>query len=162
MIPRERLEGLRFLHDLPAADLARVSEIAELQEVPGGKAIFREGERLSQVFVVLSGRVSLEIRVPGKGLVQIHTVGSGELLGWSPLLGEGPMTASARTLGPCQLVALDANQLLVLMRHDPVFGMELLRRTASALAQRLSATRLQLLDVFRHELPAVPDEGGHA
>jgi hypothetical protein len=37
-----------------------------------------------------------------------------------------------------------------------------MRRTAEALADRLEATRLQLLDTFAHELPAVsePSEGG--
>ena len=40
------------------------------------------------------------------------------------------------------------------MAHDPGFGCEFLRRTAKALASRLSATRLQLLDVFRDQAPS--------
>jgi CRP-like cAMP-binding protein len=98
--------------------------------------------------------------VPGRGPTQFQTIGSGELLGWTPLLGPGPMTATARALTPTQLVVINAAQVLALCTHDPKFGYELLRRTARALARRLAATRLQLLDVYRDLLPVVGDEGG--
>jgi CRP-like cAMP-binding protein len=73
------------------------------------------------------------------------------------------MTATARALAPTRLVALDASQVLALCHHDPAFGFTLMRRTAQALAARLSATRLQLLDVYRQELPVVAGapEGAH-
>lgn len=160
MVPRDCLEDLHFLRGLRDEYLDQIATIADLREIPDAGMIFREGERVVHVFVVLSGRVSLQVRVPGRGPVQIHTLGEGELLGWSPLLTQGPMTASARAMGPCQLVALHAPQLLALIEHDPRFGVEVLRRTATALSQRLNSTRLQLLDVYRLELPVVPEEGG--
>jgi CRP-like cAMP-binding protein len=162
MLPLEMLESLRFLHGLAPAHLQHIASIAELRELPGGMVVFREGERSGFVYVVLEGRVALEVHVPGRGQATLHTIGPGELLGWSPIFTQGPMTATARAVGPCRLVALNAPQLLALAEHEPRFGMELMRRTAAALAQRLGATRLQMLDVYRHELPLARDEGGHA
>jgi CRP-like cAMP-binding protein len=157
----EGLGELRFFQGLPAGTLELLGSLAEGREVPGRGVVFREGEPSTFVHVVVAGRVALEINVPGRGAVAIHTIGPGELLGWSPLLGPGPMTATARAVVPSRLVSLHAPQLLALCEHNPALGLELMRRTARALAQRLGATRLQLLDVYRNELPAA-GERGHA
>jgi CRP-like cAMP-binding protein len=160
MVLLETLEGLRFFHGLRPEYLAQIAAVAELRDVPRDGDVFREGERIAHVFVVASGRVSLLVRVPGHGPVRVHTLGEGELLGWSPLLGDGPMTAAARAAVGTRLVALHAPRLLALIEHDPRLGVELMRRVAAALAQRLEATRLQLLDVYHHELPDVPEPAG--
>jgi CRP-like cAMP-binding protein len=93
------------------------------------------------------------------GCKRLQTIGQGELLGWSPVLGLSNMTATARVLEPSTLVVLDAKQLVTLCEHNARFGYEFMRRTALALSHRLSATRLQLLDVFHHELPVIPEHG---
>ena len=92
----------------------------------------------------------------GRETKRLQTVGKGELLGWSPLLGQVEMTATARAMQPTRLVSIDATQLLALCEHNPRFGLEFMKRTAQALSKRLSATRLQLLDVYNDELPVTP------
>src|SRR5262249_27452311 len=162
MVPLDVLRQVRFLQDLPDDYLNQVAGIAEIRDLAPGTAVFREGEKAVHVFVVLQGRVALEISAPGRGPVQFQTVGPGELLGWSPMRGTGTMTASARVVIPTKLIALHGRQLAALGEHNPKLGMELMRRTALALAQRLNATRLQLLDVYRNELPVAAGEGGMA
>ncbi len=156
----ELLKHVTFLHGLAETDLKWIAEVAELREIHPGGVVFREGERTPFIFVVVEGRVSLEICAPGLGCMNVHTVGEGELLGWSPLLDTGPMTATARAVVPTRVLALHAPQLIALSRHTPRLETELMRRTAQALAQRLNATRLQLLDVYRHEVPVGVGEGG--
>jgi hypothetical protein len=56
------------------------------------------------------------------------------------------MTASAKALVGCQVLALDVGKLLEMAYDDPRFGMEVMRRLAVTLARRLNATRLQLLE----------------
>ena len=46
----------------------------------------------------------------------------------------------------------------VVNRDNPEFGFEFMHRVAMALAQRLSATRLQLLDMSGFQLPDVQIE----
>lgn len=161
MIPVEMLEGLCFLRGIGEDYLRQIASITVMKEIVAGTAVFREGDHEGHIYIVTDGRVALEIKGPA-GPVRILTVGPGELLGWSPLLGNGRTTATARALTSCKLLALSAPQALALSEHNPRLGMELFRRTAFALAQRLSATRLQLLDVYREELPVVPEVGGEA
>ena len=159
MVPLEEMKQIRFLEDLSDDHLRQLASIADLQVVPAKAVVFREGQTCPSAFLVVEGNVALEINVPGREIRQLQTIGAGELLGWSSVLGMGPMTATGRCLTPSRLLALNATQLSALMAHDPGFGCEFLRRTAKALASRLSATRLQLLDVFRDQ---APEPGVHA
>jgi CRP-like cAMP-binding protein len=81
------------------------------------------------------------------------TVGPGELVGWSSHLGQSRYTARARTPQRAQLVKINVPQLMKICDHDPRFGYELMRRTALALAKRLNATRIQLMNVYGDQLP---------
>ena len=66
--------------------------------------------------------------------------------------------ATARAIRPTRVVSINGNQLMALCEHNPRFGFEFMRRVVAALARRLNATRLQLLDVYSHELPAFATE----
>ncbi|MFO0845876.1 MAG: cyclic nucleotide-binding domain-containing protein [Gemmataceae bacterium] len=162
MMTHDLLRGVRVFEGVADDHLEALAAIAEVKEFPANAVVFREGEMTPFIYAVLDGRVGLEVRVVGRGNARIHTVGAGELLGWSPLLQLGPMTATARALTACRLIALRAPQVLALGERSPKFGAELMRRTAVALAQRLNATRLHLLDVFRTEMPVSPPGEGQA
>jgi CRP-like cAMP-binding protein len=79
------------------------------------------------------------------------------MVGWSALLGEqGKMTASAIAVEDTELVVVQAERLRRLCEVSHDFGFHLMRSMASALAKRLLATRLQLLDLFADAAPAIP------
>jgi len=153
----DTLGELAFLRGIDQQYLAQIADIAKIVSFPEGKVVFREGEPASKLYLVVSGSVSLEISTPGVGKKRILTVSDGELLGWSPVLEQTRLTASARTLKPTEAVEISGGQILTLCEHNPGFGYEFMRRAALALAQRLTATRIQLLDVFGSELPTVSE-----
>jgi CRP-like cAMP-binding protein len=148
-------ETVRFLDGVPEEDRRRLAAVARLEGYRPGAVIFREGERVPRIFLVIEGTVALEIRVPAHGARRIFKLEPGELLGWSPILDQLPMTATARAFSPTRLVALDAAEVLALCQDDPKFGFTFMRQTAAALAARLTATRRQLLELYRDELPVV-------
>jgi CRP-like cAMP-binding protein len=154
----EILHRIGFLDGVAEEDLHKIAAVARLATYPAGSVLFREGDRLNHIFLEVEGNVALEVCVASRGCRRICTIGPGELLGWSPILDQGPMTATARALSATQVVVIDAFQVLAMCHQDPNFGFTFMRRTARALAQRLSATRLQLLDVYRSELPAAAVE----
>jgi CRP-like cAMP-binding protein len=150
----ETLRGVGFLHGISDDSLTAIAPIADQVEFPAGGVIFWEGQRHTHIYLILQGSVALEIRVSQREVKRFQTVG--ELLGWSPLLGEVEMTATARALRPTRAVAIAANQLLALGEQNPKLGLEFMKRIAQALSRRLAATRLQLTDVYSQELPGVP------
>ena len=156
----EFLKALAFLAPATDDELRRLVPAGRVEQHFAGTVLFREGDHLPHVFVIVAGTVALEINGTDHRPRRFQTVGPGELLGWSPLLGSGPMTATARALTDVRVVVLDAKAVLDLCDRDPKFGSQFMRRTAAAIAARLSATRLQLLDVYKHELPSAPEGGG--
>jgi CRP/FNR family transcriptional regulator, cyclic AMP receptor protein len=118
--------------------------MAEPRACEAGDCIFQEGQNKRTIYLVVEGEVALEIHVPDIEAVRVYRVGPGELLGWSPVLGHGSMTATARALTPCRLAALDAEQIRTRAEPDTRFGMEFFRAMSIALAERLRAIRLLL------------------
>src|SRR5581483_6502758 len=93
MVPLQTLEKLSFLEGFPPEYLKPLAAAAEVVDVPADEVLFREGEKSPNIYLVIKGQVALEIWVAGNGPTRIQTVGPGKLLGWTPVLDQGPMTA---------------------------------------------------------------------
>ena len=88
------------------------------------------------------------MNVPGRGDVAFLTVGPGELVGWSGLIGDGRMTATATAIEDTALIAMSGERLRDLCSCEKDLGYVLLQRVSEVLSRRLLSTRLQLLDLF--------------
>lgn len=149
----EALREVRFLHDIDNEHLLQIADVTRMRNVEPGQILFREGDVPHDVYLVVAGSVALDINMAGGGSRRIMAVGPGEILGWSALLEQTQMTATATTLCHTKVAQINTGQLLTICKHNPRFGYELLRRASLALAARLSATRLQLLDTFGSQMP---------
>ena len=147
------LRQLHLLEGVSEEHLEELAAIAHCVDIPEGKTIFREGEAATTVYLIVSGRVALDIYAPGVGCKRILTVTEGELLGWSPLLDAEQLTATARTIVPTRTIAIAGEDIRALCQDHPRFGYDFMRCTALALGKRLSATRLQLLNLYGEDLP---------
>lgn len=151
------LRSIRFLLDVSDDLISRLAGICRVVDFPEGTTIFREGQPAKFLYLVVEGQVALEICASGVGCKRIMTLGKGDLLAWSPVLEGERLTATARTLAPTQMVEIDGPQLVKMGEDDPRLGYEFMKRAALALAKRLNATRLQLVDVYGSQLPDPPE-----
>ena len=145
---QSRLSDLAFTQGLDAGQLVQIAQIATSFQWDAGTTVFREGDRDPLLYVVEEGRVAIEIAVPGRGRVVILTVGPGEIFGWSSILPDRHKTAAARTIEPVRVLALEASRLRELCDLDPRLGYLLTRRILEVVSERLTATRMQLLDIY--------------
>jgi CRP-like cAMP-binding protein len=148
------LAKLRFSAPLPQDVLEKLAAAAVLVGFPSGATLFREGSPNDRLMIVAVGRVALDMRVPGRREVRILTLGPGDMVAWSSLLGEGRMTTSATAAEDTQVVSVPAADIAALCEANHTFGYYLMQRLSYALADRLVATRLQLLDLFSESEPA--------
>lgn len=158
MSVQENLDALRrnaFFQNVSEEHLESLADIARVVDFPARKTLFNEFDKTDDVFVLLSGEVSLVVCEPKVGCRQLTTVRGGELLGWSPVLERDRMTATAVTLSPVTALAFGGEELLALFKKDPVIGYEFMAHTAKVLAERLFATRVQLLRTCGVHLPEV-------
>jgi CRP/FNR family transcriptional regulator, cyclic AMP receptor protein len=107
--------------------------------------IFREGDTHNQFYIIVTGKVSLEITMPGR-VYQILVVEDGGELGWSFMLAEGGKHFQARALQRVCALAFDGGQLQKACGEDAALGYRLMSRVLRVVSSRLQATRLHFLD----------------
>lgn len=110
--------------------------------------LFKEGDEAEKFFVIRSGKVAVEMHVPGRGPVEIQTVTEGDILGWSWLFPPYRWRFDARAIELTRAIALDGKCLRTKCEADNNLGYELLKRFSNILEQRMQAMRLQLLDMY--------------
>jgi CRP/FNR family transcriptional regulator, cyclic AMP receptor protein len=145
------LSKLHFSAQLPETLQERLAASAVVHRVAGGKVLFRENMQNDELMIIWTGKVALDMQVPGRGNIRILTLGPGEVVGWSALLGGGHMTTSATALEETQIVSFSAPALTAACDCNHSFGYFLMNKVASSLAGRLLDTRKQLLDLLTFE-----------
>ena len=142
----ELLHKHPFVEDLDQRHIELLADMASEVSYAKDQIIFREGDECGLFYLVLSGRVALEITSPGR-TVRVQTLSGGDEMGWSSVLMQERLF-QARALEPVRLLALDGMRLHEACQHDPVFGYELMYRLLRVVSRRLQATRFQLMDVY--------------
>jgi CRP-like cAMP-binding protein len=136
-----------FTYGMGGPAIEKLASLARVVGYSRNEVIFREGDDIHDFFLVLNGRVALEIVSEGTAH-RIHTLSAGDELGWSAvLMGQGKYF-QARALEAVEALAFDGHELLALCERDPAFGFKLMHRLVGVVAERLQATRLQLLDMY--------------
>jgi CRP/FNR family cyclic AMP-dependent transcriptional regulator len=145
------LQTIPWFHELEPGIFDQIAGICELSSFEAGQYLFREGDKEDYLYIVIEGRVALEIHVPGRGKMRIYTAEAMDIVGWSsitPIVRQ--RTAAARAVLPSRLVRMQAAQLYKLCDEDHDLGYVVMRRLSNVVASRLLTTRLQLLDMFSH------------
>ena len=147
--PRTELSKIPWFAELQPEHFEKLAEIASVHSLPENTDLFREGDREDRLYIVIEGRIGVDITIPHQGRVRILTAEPMDVLGWSSVIPvTRQRTASARTVIPSTLIGLDSEALRSLCEEDHDLGYVVMRRIANIIASRLLVTRLQLLDMF--------------
>lgn len=153
------LQSFPFFSDFLPAHLETIAKISQIRELPEKKHLFHEGDAKDFIYLVLEGRVALEIHLPQRGRLRILTVEPQDVVGWSSMANSiARRTASAIAVTPTRLLAIDAAKLDKACKEDCGLGFTIMTVVANVIANRLMVTRMQLLDMFAN--PSA--EGYHA
>jgi CRP-like cAMP-binding protein len=141
------LEKHPFTEELQPEHLDLLSEFGNEACFEKGSIIFREGDECHEFFLIVSGRVAVEIEAPGH-TVRVQTLTAGDELGWSAILMGRGKYFQARALERSMAVSFDGPVLMEACRKDKSFGFALMYRMLGVVSERLQGTRLQLLDMY--------------
>ena len=136
-----------FFAGLDEPALALMAGCATNAHFHPGEPLFREGEAADTFYVIRSGRVALEMRLP-TGSVVLDTAEQGEVVGWSWLVAPYRWTFDARALEETGVVAFDGACLRGKCQSDPALGYALLQRVVHVMSDRLHSARVRLLDLY--------------
>ena len=127
--------------------IGKLASLAREVTFERDQVIFREGEDCHDFYLVVAGRVALEIVSTGAPL-RVQTVSGGDEFGWSAVLMGRGKHFQARALDNVETIAFDGLEVIKLCREDTALGFEFMHRLLNVVSERLQATRLQLLDMY--------------
>jgi CRP-like cAMP-binding protein len=154
----QELQKIPWFQELQPEHVKRLASITEIRDVKAGDVLFREGDIEDYVYVVLDGRIALDLRVPHRGRVRFYTVERWDIFGWSGATPEvRQRTAGASAVMESRVARLNASAMRRMCDDDHDLGYQVMKRLVKVVAGRLLVTRIQLLDMFAH--PEADDAG---
>lgn len=143
-----RVSAHPFFAALSTEHLAALSGAGTEMTYRPGERIFAEGGTADRFWLIESGSVALDMRVPGRGDQILETLGAGTVVGWSWLDPPYRWHFGAVARDATSTIAFDAASVRRHCEADPAFGYAILRCFTPIITQRLHATRLRMLDLY--------------
>ncbi len=137
-----------FFAGLEPAYMKLLVGCASNRRFKAGSYILKEGSQANEFYLIRAGKVALEISAPQRQPIVVETLDEGDIMGWSWLLPPYVWRFNAHASEDTAAIALDGKCLRTKCEKNHDLGYELLKRFANVIAQRLEATRFQLLDVY--------------
>jgi CRP/FNR family transcriptional regulator, cyclic AMP receptor protein len=164
MVSPELLRRYQFFAGLSSEQIASLARLADETSVESDHYLFSEGEDLSNLFLLLEGRIATSISLPEIGNrevvpstsakkreVTVGLVGVGEIFAWSALVPPYKAITNARALTECRVVEISASDLRALFDLDPRFGYQIILHVAQIAQDRLQELHYEsLADAVDH------------
>ena len=156
----EQLAGQPFFQGMAQDHLQLLAGCAGLREFEADRLLLRQGEEADGIYLLLEGRVALELVVPGREPLVLETLGPGELVGASWVMPPHQAHFDVRSRSPVRALRIDVAALREAMEGDAALGYAFCSRFLKVVTRRLQATRMQLMDLYGHpELFSPPRVG---
>ena len=139
------LKKAQIFETLSDDELKELSILAELRDYPDGETIFEEGDKSEDIFILIDGRVAIEIQMQVKSeKAAVHTVEPGQVFGEFALIDGEPRSASAETVKPSKLLVISIEKIKNLMDNNPKIGYKIMRNFNRILSARTKKTTKEL------------------
>ncbi len=135
---------------LTTPQLRSIAPLAKGVSFESGAVVFREGDPARFLYVVVRGRIALEMAIDGPGKhrlepVVVGVMGSGDAAGLSALAHPYVLRLTAVAKGACQAVEVDAEGLREAIDLDHTLGLRIMTNAGGLLSSRLTMTRKALM-----------------
>jgi SulP family sulfate permease len=134
----ESLEGL-LLAGFPEPDLVPLLlKCLERVEAPRNAVMIRQGDASDCMYFLESGRVRVELALPGGRLLRLKKMGPGTVFGEMGLYTNAPRSASVIASEPCVAFRLSAERFALVQRKVPQLAAAVNRFEVGLLAERVA------------------------
>jgi serine/threonine protein phosphatase PrpC len=135
----ELLQHVTLFRDLTFQEAARMLGFVVEQRLDAGHVVFGEGDHGTWFYIVAEGAVDVSQRG-----VHLTTIQRGGHFGELGLITDAIRSATVRTREPTVLLAISAESILWLVRHDHALAIKLLWGMLGSMADRIKALSTQL------------------
>ena len=151
----QEIRGHAFFEGFPETLYSELRSCADKVVYEPDEFVYQQGNPAEEFFLILKGRVALNLYSGQREAITVQTVGSGDILGWSWLFPPYRRHFDARAITFVEVVSLQATCMREQAERNHHLGHELYKRLSRAVVADLQALRLQLMDVYGR--PSVVD-----
>jgi CRP-like cAMP-binding protein len=94
----------------------------DLQEIPAGKALFRQGEKGNFMYVLMSG--TAEIIVHNRVM---ETAESGTIVGEMAIIDDSTRSATVMAKTDCRFLPIERERFIFLVQQKPEFALHVMK-----------------------------------
>ncbi len=151
MVSTEILQSFSLFGGLSQRELAGIAKLCRERTYEGGSVIFTIGGSATDVYLLKTGKVDIQIEFKiyeYETIATVYTVGKGEIFGWSALVPPHRLTASARCEGKADVIMINGKELMEFLEKDKRIGYVVMKNLSALISSRLASTTIAL----RHEI----------
>ncbi len=140
------LKNIRFFESYSDKQLQTILAISSIKHFKVKEILFEQYDELHEVYILLSGCLSMGISIAGEKRIHLGTLEEGELFSWSAVFRPYISTAWVMATCPTRVLAIDSEKLNQTFQNDCEFGFKTMTKIAQTISHRLSDTRFQLMN----------------
>ena len=144
----DQLKKLKFFREFDDPVVEKIINGSDIKEFSVKDVIIEEYQELSELYILIEGRVILGINTHKKGRINLNTIHPGQIFSWSAMFPPHISTAYAVATEPVKVLAIKSANLKQMNEEDPSFGYKFMSNISRTLSQRLADTRFQLVNII--------------
>lgn len=142
----EELKNIRFFENYSDEQLKIFIRLSSIKEFKVKEILFEQYDELSEMYVLLTGCLSMGISLAKEKRIHLSTLEEGDLFSWSAAFSPFISTAWVMATCPTKVLAIDAKKLHLEFEKNCEFGFKTMSKIAQTISHRLSDTRFQLMN----------------
>jgi len=129
-----------FFAELTPAQRERVAALGRIEDYRQDSQIYNLGDAAENCYVLVDGMVRFSIGLGNRRTSAGQILRRGEVFGWAALVENAQhRIAAAFCITPCTVLAINGDQLLLLMEADHSLGYRLMKRLNVLITGNLTA-----------------------
>jgi diguanylate cyclase (GGDEF)-like protein len=133
----ENIKAIDIFSDLNNDEALMLFSRMKSRTFDAGESLFKEGDSGDQLYIIVSGRVSITVNLPdGKELI-LSEISGGNFFGEMSIIERAPRSATCRTLEKTECLSLHADDFNALIEEYPATASSIMNRMLAITAQRL-------------------------
>jgi CRP-like cAMP-binding protein len=143
-----QLRANPLLHSMDSKHLKKLAAIAVEAEFARDEVIYQRGHLGQALYLIQEGEVTIATDTPGQEQVVLHTLGPGQLFGWSALFPQERKMFITRATKPTRVLVMNAAKIRDAWQSDTSMEYALIRRGGEAMSNRMLLLRQQLAEMI--------------
>ncbi len=150
MMETDKLRNIHMLQDLPEDKLQKIYKLANLRMFNAETILYREGGNLNFLYMLLSGKIILEVDANEDISVTLGVIKPRYTFGTSSLIPRAKSIATALCVEPSEVISINAADLSELLENDLELGFLFMQRMVHIYESRLANRTSQFLQALKN------------